>query len=209
MTVEGSGTPSTGKKAKAEAPGKEVAACTACRDAAAVEKAGKGDGPYYKIHRTRGHNLHEYYQVEQLVKRQRAEYDKGDKEKDTVPRASRPLQPLPCRATRSRLSPAPFPASFPSPRPPVTPLLCLQQPPLQPLSSAVPLLLGLAARCPHRSARALPALVPPSPSPRSARGPTPPPPPQQSKRAAARLLRPAGPAPLPHSRRPPPRAPPS
>ena len=46
LTVEGSGTPSTGKKAKAEAPGKEVAACTDCRETAAAEKAGKGDGPY-------------------------------------------------------------------------------------------------------------------------------------------------------------------
>ena len=45
MTVEGSGTPSTNKKAKAEAPGKEVAACTACREAATAEKAGKGEGP--------------------------------------------------------------------------------------------------------------------------------------------------------------------
>ena len=69
MTVEGSGTPSTGKKAKAEAPGKEAAACTAYREAAAAKKAGKGDGPYCKIHRTKGHDLQECYQVEQLFKR--------------------------------------------------------------------------------------------------------------------------------------------
>lgn len=69
MTVEGSGTPSTGKKAKAGAPGKEVVVCTSCREAAAMEKAGKGDGPYFKIHQTKGHDLHECYQVEQLVKR--------------------------------------------------------------------------------------------------------------------------------------------
>ena len=81
MTVEGSGTPSTDKKAKAEAPGKEVAACTSCREAAAAEKVGKCDRPYYKIHRTKGHDLQECYQVEQLVKRQREEYDKRDKEK--------------------------------------------------------------------------------------------------------------------------------
>src|SRR5215216_5381673 len=37
MTVEGSGTPGTGKNAKAEVPGKEFAACTACREAAATE----------------------------------------------------------------------------------------------------------------------------------------------------------------------------
>ena len=81
MTAKGSGTPSTGKKAKAEALGKEVAACTACREAVAIEKAGKGDGPYYKIHRTKGHDLQECYQVEQLVRKQRAEYDKREKEK--------------------------------------------------------------------------------------------------------------------------------
>ena len=69
MTVEGSGTPSTSKKAKAEAPGKEAATCTACREATAAEKAGKGDGPYCKIHRTKGHDLQECYQVEQFNKR--------------------------------------------------------------------------------------------------------------------------------------------
>ena len=81
LTVEGSGTPSTGKKAKAEAPGKEVATCTDCREAAAAEKAGKGDGSCCKIHRTKGHDLQECHQVEQLVKKQRAEYEKRDKEK--------------------------------------------------------------------------------------------------------------------------------
>ena len=55
MHVEGSGTPSTGKKAKVEAPGKEAAMCFDCREAAAAEKAGKGDGPYCKIHRIKGH----------------------------------------------------------------------------------------------------------------------------------------------------------
>ena len=59
MTVEGLGTLSTGKKAKAEAPGKEAAACTACREAAATEEAGKGDGLYCKIHRTKGRDLQE------------------------------------------------------------------------------------------------------------------------------------------------------
>jgi hypothetical protein len=81
MTVEGSGTPSTGKMAKAEAPGKEAAVCTDYREAAAAEKAGKGDGLYCKIHQTKGHDLLECYQVEQLVKRQKAEYEKRDKEK--------------------------------------------------------------------------------------------------------------------------------
>jgi hypothetical protein len=81
MIVEGSGAPSTGKKAKAEAPDKEAAMCTDCREAAAAEKARKGDGSYCKIHRTKGHDLQECYQVVQLVKRQKAEYEKRDKEK--------------------------------------------------------------------------------------------------------------------------------
>src|SRR5215216_3677241 len=80
MTIEGSGTLSTGKKAKTEAPEKEVAACADCREAAAAEKAGKVDGPYCKIHRTKGHDLQECHQLEQLVKKQRAEYEKHNKE---------------------------------------------------------------------------------------------------------------------------------
>lgn len=81
MTIEGSCIPNTGKKAKTEVPGKEVAACTNCREAAAAEKAEKGDGPYYKIHRTKGHDLQQCHQGEQLVKKQRAEYEKRDKER--------------------------------------------------------------------------------------------------------------------------------
>ena len=38
--------------------------------------------PYCKIHRTKGHDLQECYQVEQLVKIQRPKYEKRDKEKD-------------------------------------------------------------------------------------------------------------------------------
>ena len=57
LDVEDSGTPSTDKKATAEAPGKVVAACTACWEAAAAEKAGKCDGLYCKIHWTNGHDL--------------------------------------------------------------------------------------------------------------------------------------------------------
>ena len=81
LTVERSGKPSTSKKAKAEAPSKEVVARAHYREAAVAEKAGKGDGPYCKIHRTKGHDLQECHQVEQLVKKQRAEYEKRDKEK--------------------------------------------------------------------------------------------------------------------------------
>ena len=64
MTVEGSGTPSTGKKATTEAPGKENVVCPGCQEAAAAEKARNGYGPYCKIHRTKGHDLQECYQVE-------------------------------------------------------------------------------------------------------------------------------------------------
>src|SRR5215216_838645 len=80
MAMERSGTPSTGNKDKAETPGKEVTTCTACREAAAAKKAGKGGGPYCKIHRTKGNDLQECHQVEQLVKRQKAEYEKRDEE---------------------------------------------------------------------------------------------------------------------------------
>ena len=41
LAVEGSGTPSTDKKVKTEAPDKEVATCTDCREAAATEKSRK------------------------------------------------------------------------------------------------------------------------------------------------------------------------
>lgn len=44
MTVEGSGTRSTGKIAKAEIPGKEVAVCADCQEVAAAEKAEKAMG---------------------------------------------------------------------------------------------------------------------------------------------------------------------
>ena len=81
MTVERSGTPSTSKKAKAKVPDKEAVVCAKCQKAAATEKAGNGDGPYCKIYRTKGHDLQESYQVEQLVKRRKAEYEKHDKEK--------------------------------------------------------------------------------------------------------------------------------
>jgi hypothetical protein len=81
MAVEGSGNPESAKKAKTESPGKEAAACTACQEAAANEKAGKSDGPYWKIHRTKGHDLQECRQVEHLVEKQKAKYEKRDKEK--------------------------------------------------------------------------------------------------------------------------------
>jgi hypothetical protein len=57
MAVESPGDANTTKKSKAESPGKEVARCADCREAAAGDKGGKTDGPYYKIHRTKGHDL--------------------------------------------------------------------------------------------------------------------------------------------------------
>ena len=59
MTVEGSGSLSTGKNGKAEALDKEAAVCADYREAATAEKAEKGDGPYCKIHLTKGHDLQE------------------------------------------------------------------------------------------------------------------------------------------------------
>ena len=66
MTVEGSGTPSTSKKAKAEALGKEATVCADCREAATAEKAGKGDGRYCKILQTKGHDLQDVIRLSSL-----------------------------------------------------------------------------------------------------------------------------------------------
>ena len=41
MTVKGSGTPNTGKKAKSKAPGKEAVVCADCREAALPRRLGK------------------------------------------------------------------------------------------------------------------------------------------------------------------------
>ena len=81
MTVEGAGNSEPTKKVKTKSPGKEAAVCAACQEAAANERAGKSDGPYCKIHRTKGHDLQECRQVEHLVEKQKDEYEKRDKEK--------------------------------------------------------------------------------------------------------------------------------
>nr|XP_040254014.1 serine/arginine repetitive matrix protein 1-like [Aegilops tauschii subsp. strangulata] len=154
VTVEGSGMPTTGKKAKVEAPGKEAAACAACREAAVAEQVGKGDGPYYKIHRTKGHDLQECYQVEQLAKKQRAEYDKRDKEKgQNVAGAPAPLArqardgppspaapPPPARSSAARL-PRRRSAGAPLRRPPDSPA-----PPPAPYAAASPRIRRAATR---------------------------------------------------------------
>jgi hypothetical protein len=71
MAVKGSGNSDAAKKAKTESSGKEAVVCAACQETAANEKADKSDGPYYKIHRTKGHDLQECQQVEQLAENKR------------------------------------------------------------------------------------------------------------------------------------------
>src|SRR3989337_3045683 len=81
MAVESPGDTNATKKSKAESPGKEVAGCADCREAVAGDKSGKTGGPYCKIHHTKGHDLQECRQVEQLAEKQKQEYEKRDKEK--------------------------------------------------------------------------------------------------------------------------------
>ena len=81
LAVEGSGNPDTAKKAKVDDPGKEVAGCASCQVLAAADKPEGSDKQYCKIHRTKGHDLQNCRQVEQLVEKQKAEYERRDKEK--------------------------------------------------------------------------------------------------------------------------------
>lgn len=81
LVVEESGDPDTAKKAKVDDPGMEVAGCDAYW-ALAVAGKSKGSGKQYcKIHRTKGHDLKNCRQVELLMEKQRAEYERRDKEK--------------------------------------------------------------------------------------------------------------------------------
>ena len=48
---------------------------------AAAAKPGGSDKQYCKIHRTKGHDLQNYRQFEQLAEKQKAEYERRDKEK--------------------------------------------------------------------------------------------------------------------------------
>ena len=57
LAVEGSDDTGAGKKVKADAPGKEIAGCAACRALAATDKPGTSGKQYCKIHRTKGHDL--------------------------------------------------------------------------------------------------------------------------------------------------------
>ena len=81
LAVEGSGELGAAKKAKADDPGKEVAVCAACLALEAAGKPGGSDKQYYKIHRTTGHDLQICRQVELLAEKQKAEYERRDKEK--------------------------------------------------------------------------------------------------------------------------------
>ena len=81
LAVEGSGELGAAKKAKADDPGKEVARCAACLALAAAGKLGGSDKQYCKSHRTKGHDLENCRQVELLAEKQKAEYERRDKEK--------------------------------------------------------------------------------------------------------------------------------
>ncbi|KAI5006609.1 hypothetical protein ZWY2020_033852 [Hordeum vulgare] len=81
FAFKSSGDLCAGKKAKAKTPDKGVASCIDCQEARAVEETGKSDVPYCKIHHTKGHDLQECRQVKQLDEKQKAEYEKRDKEK--------------------------------------------------------------------------------------------------------------------------------
>ena len=81
LVVEGSSDTSAAKKAKADDPGKEIAGCTACQALAAADKPGGSDKQCCKIHHTKGHDLQNCRQVELLAEKQKAEYERRDKEK--------------------------------------------------------------------------------------------------------------------------------
>src|SRR3954470_4020711 len=81
LAVEGSDDTGSTKKTKADDPDKEIAGCLTCRALAATEKPGNSDKRYCKIHHTKGHALQDCRQVELLAEKQRAEYERRDKEK--------------------------------------------------------------------------------------------------------------------------------
>ena len=71
LAVEGSDDTGAAKKVKADAPGKEIAGCAACRALAATDKPGTSGKQYCKIHRTKGHDLQNCRQIELLVEKQK------------------------------------------------------------------------------------------------------------------------------------------
>ena len=82
LAIEGSDDTAAGKKVKADPLGKEIAGCAACWALAATDRPGSSGKQYCKIHRTKGHDLQNCRQVELLAKKQKAEYERRDKEKD-------------------------------------------------------------------------------------------------------------------------------
>src|SRR3954464_9568501 len=81
LVVEKSGDEGAAKKAQVGGSGKEVAGCTNCQAVAVADKRDGTNKQYCKIHRTKGHNLQSYKQVERLVELQKAEDERRDKEK--------------------------------------------------------------------------------------------------------------------------------
>ena len=81
LAAEGSEDTGAAKKAKADDPGKEIAGCAACRALGAADKPGGSDKKYCKIHRTKGHGLQNYRQVELHAEKQKSEYKRRDKER--------------------------------------------------------------------------------------------------------------------------------
>ena len=67
LVVEESGNPGTTKKAKVDDPDKEIAGCNACW--ALADKPEGSDKQYCKIHRTKGRDLQNCSQVEQLMEK--------------------------------------------------------------------------------------------------------------------------------------------
>ncbi len=81
LAVEQTGNGGGAKKAKAGSSGKEIAAGTNYQAVAVTDKQDATNKQYYKIHRTKGHDLQSCKKVEQLVEQQKAEYERRDKEK--------------------------------------------------------------------------------------------------------------------------------
>ena len=75
LAVEQSGNGGGAKKATAAGPGKESQAV------AAADKQDSSGKQYYKIHRTKGHDLQNCGQVKLLAEKQKDEYERRDKEK--------------------------------------------------------------------------------------------------------------------------------
>ena len=87
LAVDGSDDTSATKKPKVSDPGKEFAGCAACRALAAADKPGGFDKQYCKIHRTKGHDLQNYRQLEQLAEKQKPSMSGGTRRRaKRVPR---------------------------------------------------------------------------------------------------------------------------